>query len=41
VADNEEIAYRPLVNQRFDRVSAGIQRSKVAIVPNTPPKGDE
>jgi len=40
VVDNEGIAHlRPLVDQRFDRVSAGVQRFKLGIVPNTPPKG--
>jgi len=39
MVDNEGIAHRPLVDQRFDRLSAGVQRFKVAIVPNTPPKG--
>ena len=39
MVDNEGITHRPLVDQRFDRVSAGVQRFKVAIVPNKPSKG--
>jgi len=39
MVDNKGIAHRPLVDQRFDRVSAGVQRFKVVIVPKTPAKG--
>jgi len=39
MVDNKGIAHRPLVDQRFDRISAGVQRFKVAIVLKTPAKG--
>jgi len=39
MVENEGIAHRPLVNQSLERISAGVQRFKVGIVPNTPPKG--